>query len=141
VTASDFYEWVASCARELETLEGRMDALRVPRSSGGQATRSPGISDPTAAQAMAAMGDEPVIAEGIERCRSVLRREEGVTSAVGTALGPMAALALRLHYREGNEWQAVAFELGMSLSSIYRLRKMTLAWVDSKGLVAAIGKS
>ncbi len=141
MTASDFYEWAADCARELEQLERRRDALRLPKSNGTKTAHPSGSGDPTATQAIAAMQDEPWLQEGIDRCKRVLQLERKVTGSVCTTFGSMAALALQLHYREGNEWQDIAYELHMSLSSVYRLRKSALEWVDAEGLVASVGKS
>ena len=140
MTAEEFYEWASSCARELATLERRAETLRLKGSSGMTASRGASFGDPTASQAMSAMTDEPAILEGIDRCRRVLRRELEVTAQVGAVMGPTAALALRLHYREGNDWEAVAFELGFSLRSIYRLRRRAFEWVDAEGLVATLGR-
>ena len=141
MTAADFYDWASACARELDLLERRKEALRLPRSKVEGATRGPAAGDPTAAQAMQALSDEPGLQEGIDRCRRVLRKEAEVTNEVGRVLGTMASLALQLHYREGNGWQEIAYEFHISLSSMYRLRRLALEWVDAEGLVAAVGKS
>ena len=140
MTAEDFYEWVASSARELSLLERRKAALRVPKSSGMTASRSSGISDPTSRQALAAVSDERAIQAGIDACMRLLDRELAVTGMVRVGFSAAAALALQLHYREGNSWQAIAYELGLSLATTYRMRRSALDWVDQAGIVADVGK-
>lgn len=140
MTAADFYEWVADCARERDMLAKRSDALRMPRTNGMAIVSSSSASDPTASRALAAVSGGPGIDEAIRRCDQVLRRAAEVTAAVGLACGPSYALALRLHYLEGNQWDAISCELHVSLSSLYRMRRTALGWVDSEGLVASLGK-
>lgn len=141
LTATDFYEWVAASARELVLLEKRKAALRMPKSSGMTASRHSGASDPTSRQALAAVSDEQAIQAGIDACMRVLDREREVTGMVASGFGQVAALALQLHYREGNSWQAISYELGLSLATTYRMRRTALEWVDTEGIVANMGKT
>ena len=140
MTASDFFVWAAECARERPVHEARLDSLRDRRGRGIATATTTAGGDPTAGRAMAAMAKEPAVLEALRLCEWVLDRAEGVTRAVSEGLGPMYALALTLHYLDGNTWGMVAQELHVSTSTIFRMRQTALDWIDCEGLTASVGR-
>ena len=140
MTAADFFDWASSCSRELVYLRKREAALRVPRSGGMGATRSGGAGDPTSRLALAAASEEPQLQRDIERCERVVRRAKGLVGEVGRACGQAAALALQLHYLEHNGWEPISIEMGMSLSTLFRMRRAAFEWIDREGILTEVGK-
>lgn len=140
MTAADFFDWASSCSRELGYLRKREAALRVPRSGGMGAPRSGGTGDPTSSLALAAASEEPQLRRDIERCERVVRRAKDLVGEVGRACGQAVALALQLHYLEHNGWEPISIEMGMSLSTLFRMRRAAFEWVDREGILAEVGK-
>lgn len=140
MTAADFFDWASACARELGYLRKREAALRVPRSGGMSASRSGGMGDPTGTLALTVASEEPQLHRDIDRCERVVRRAEELVGEVGRACGQASALALQLHYLEHNGWEPISIELGMSLSTLYRMRRAAFSWIDREGVLAGVGK-
>ena len=135
MTAAEFYEWVSSCVAEREALSARLESMRSRGSGGVPAVTRGGVSDPTARKALAALATEPAILRGLETCDRVMEKEGEAFASVSANVGMVAAMALRLHYRDGCSWDSIALEFGLSLSKLYRTRREAMAWLDGSGVL------
>lgn len=141
MTAEDFFEWVRACARDVE----RIDRIAVrPRSEGSgssMASRGRGVvADAIGVRVAAKVDYEGRLAAGRARCERVVEMGRRVIERVSSAVGQDAALALLWYYVELNGWEEISFELGVSLSTVYRRRRTAFEWVDRMGLVVSLGK-
>ena len=136
--ANDFFEWVMSCGREADRLRrlptGAQWATSDPltASTGGAATVDP-VGRLVAASIDAAERRRAEIA----RLDGIIARGYAVASMVGRALGFSYGAILEAHYIDGEKWEYVASWLGVSLSTIYGMRRRALEYVDGAGLVRA----
>lgn len=140
MTAEDFFDWAKLCGEERRAAEIRRRHLYDRKSSSPMFADGPSSSDPMAS-VDAAMDRETEILAEIERCDRVIRHANSVIQAVGQVLGGNVSVMLQLYYIDlENTWEDIAFELHMSLRSVYSARRRAMEWVNVSGLVAAVGR-
>ena len=133
VTAEEYFDWVRSAALEA----GRLATPVVDggsRSSGTAAPRA-AKADPIGAMVAAKVDAEERRLRERSHCERVVEHGRLTIHRVGMALGPDVALSLRLHYVDLIGWEDISFELHLSLSSLYRMRRRAFEWVDCAGIV------
>lgn len=141
MTAEDFFEWVRACARDVE----RIDKVAArPREASSSPSMSSGghvaVADAIGARVAAKIDDEARLAADRARLERVVAMGRDVIARVAQAVGQDAALALKWYYVELNEWEPIAYELGISIATVYRRRRFALDWVDASGMVVSVGR-
>lgn len=137
MTAESFYDWVRASARDIERIDRQLARSRVtPTPSALTGARSgTGPADAMAVR-VASMVDEQARLEGDRaRCVRVVEMGRQLAARIARWVGQDAADAIVWYYVELNDWEAVAFELGLSIATVYRRRRTAFDWVDRMGLV------
>ena len=141
MTARDWLDMVREASSHIEELQrelsGLLDAKRdcVPwtTGSGGGGTAHT-HSDPTASRAMGRAGLDDEIATvraTLDRCVEIVGQCGAAISNVELALGVECAEVLEIYYVDcADTWTEVAWETGMSYSSVIRRRDSAIAWLD-----------
>ena len=139
MTAEEFFEWARACSRDVRAIDERLRwDVETGRSSslvvGG------GVTKDAMAHVDAALDKESELMADREYCERVRERAREVLLEVGMALGLNAKLALQLYYLELNTWEDIAYELHVSVATVYRIRRQAFELVDLRGLVVGAGR-
>lgn len=134
---------IEALSRELADLEDAREQVEPwsPRGCGGAKSVH---SDPTAAEAERRMGELDALICGT-RARIVASEDVvgeclRVLSRMRDALGDDYTDMIELYYvdRRAQTWSEVADEMGLSVSTVYRMRMDAYAWIEKrcKGILA-----
>ena len=130
---------IESLVREISALEDARDEMLGWRTKGtGPGTHGMGAhSDPTATAAEQRMCE---LDELIDAKRGELQRKIADVGACGDVLSAMAmsigmghAKAIELYYIDcAPTWSDVAYEMGVNVKRLYRLRIEAYAWIEAR---------
>lgn len=139
MTAEEFFEWARACTRDLRAIDERLARGAEPRAASAVVVGGGVAKDPMA-PVDAAIDRESALLADRAYCERVRGRAQEVAYEVGMALGLNAKLALQLYYLELNTWEEIAYELHVSIATVYRLRRQAFEVVDLRGLVVDAGR-
>jgi hypothetical protein len=126
--------------RELAGLLSARDEVLGWRVSGGGGSR-PVHSDPTAAEAEGRIGELGALIRDaqarIDATEGIVGDALRVIERMRSRLGARHADAVELYYIDrAPTWSDVASEMGVSASTLYRLREQAYAWVEERCKIA-----
>ena len=135
MTARELFESAMGARDRLAMLERLIGGASVPEPGGASALvgRSSGLGDPTASAAIrnvsrveSALAERDSLMAAEAECSALVR---GVRAGLGAA----QAEVLEWYYLDAVEMFYVSAELGVSMSTCYRMRDAALEWIDSTG--------
>lgn len=139
MTAESYFEWVRDCARDADAVRERLAQGHQPRRSSPLVAAHGTGADPMA-WVDAAIDRDNQLSKQLAGLDAIVSGARQVVARVADGLGLLAALALELYYIERNTWDDIALELHVSISTVYRMRRNALAWVDMGGYVVNVGR-
>ena len=135
--ARELFEDAARAVRRLSVVTAELDALEQAWRCGDWLTigvsRWSSHSDPTATRAGYRMGRTDALESELSALRSTVEEARALAEGIGELLGASYRDALALRYLENHQWQEVADQMGVSVSTARNRVSVGLDTVDAMG--------